>query len=131
MVTFNLKLTLKTVDNDLEVKLTHTANYGLTRFFVRLNAERRIFFGKLSKTNSETIQVLLSLRLYGDTDHGIGEVDSLKSHRSVFVTDCISSTDILETYTGTDITTADHLHGILAIRVHLEETRDPFLLTRT
>ena len=73
----------------------------------------------------------MSLRLYGNTDHGIGEVDSLKSHRSIFVTDCISSTDILETYTGTDITTADYLHWVLAIRVHLEETRDAFLLTRT
>ena len=44
LVTFYLKLTFQTVDNNIQVKLTHTGNNRLTSLFVSFHSERRVFF---------------------------------------------------------------------------------------
>ena len=43
----------------------------------------------------------------------------------------ITSTNILETYTSTDITCENSLNWVLTVRVHLEDTRDTLTFTRT
>ena len=131
LVTFNLKLTLQTVDDDVQVKLTHTWDYCLTALFVSLNSKGRIFFSQLSQTLWQLVEVLLSLRLYCDTNNGIGEVHWLEYDRSIFVAKCITSVNILETYTCTNITSWDYFNRVLVVRVHLEQTRYAFLLAWT
>ena len=44
--TLDFKFTLHAVDDDFEVKLTHTGNNGLAGFFVGFNNESRVFIGK-------------------------------------------------------------------------------------
>ena len=75
LVSFDLEFALQTVDNDLEVELTHTADDGLTGLFVGLHTEGGVFFGELSQTDTHLIHILLRLRLDSDTDNGLGEVD--------------------------------------------------------
>ena len=131
LVTFYLELTLQTVDNDIQVELTHTWDYCLTALFVSLNSKGRIFFSQLSQTLWQLVEVLLSLRLYCDTNNGIGEVHWLEYDRSIFVAKCITSVNILETYTCTNITSWDYFNRVLVVRVHLEQTRYAFLLAWT
>ena len=50
LVTFYLKLTLQTVDNDIQVQLTHTRNNGLTTLLVGTNSKCWVFFSQLSQT---------------------------------------------------------------------------------
>ena len=131
LVALYLELTTETVDNNIEVKLTHTRDNGLTGLFVCLNTEGGVFFSKFLQADTELVEVFLSLRFHCDTDNGVGEFHSFEYDRSIFSAECITCTDILEAYSGTDITTADFLHRILLIGVHLEQTRDTLLLTRT
>ncbi len=46
----------------------------------------------------------------------------------VFVAKGVAGADILETYTCTDIAATDFLHRVLLVGVHLEKTRNTFLL---
>ncbi|EJX07948.1 hypothetical protein EVA_03941 [gut metagenome] len=131
MVTLNLELTLQTVDNDIQVKLTHTRNHRLTALFVSLHSESGVFLSQLRQALRELIKILLSLGLNCNTDNGIREVHRLENNRSRFVAKRITSADILETNASTNITSADNLYRILVVRVHLEKTRYTFLLTRT
>ena len=131
LVTFNLELTTQTVDDDIQVKLTHTANNGLTCLLVCLYAESRILLGQLSQAHTQLIHVFLSLRLYCDTDNRFREFHRLQCDRMVFVAKRITCTDILETNTCSDITTTNHLHRVLLVRVHLEQTGDTLFLSGT
>ena len=130
LVTFNLEFATQTVDDDVEVKLTHTADYGLTGFFVSLYTECRVFFSKLLQAYAKTVEVLLSLRFNSDTDNWVWEVHCFEHDWSIFSTQSVTSADILETNAGTDVTAANHFHWVLLVRVHLEEARDAFLLAR-
>ena len=50
LVTFNLEFTFQTVDNDIQVKLTHTGDNCLTSLLVGTNGEGRVFFSQLGQT---------------------------------------------------------------------------------
>ena len=131
MVTFNLELTFQTVDDNIQVKLTHTRDNCLTSLFVSLNCKRRIFFSQLSQAIWQFIHILLSLRLNCDTNYRFREVHRLQYNRCSFVTQCITSMYILETYASTNITSTDNFYRILLVWVHLEQTGYAFFLTRT
>ena len=115
LVTLNLEFTFQTVDDNIQVKLTHTGNNCLTCLFVSLNCKRRVFFSQFSQTVRQFIHILLSLRLNCDTDYRFGEVHRFQYDRCGFVAQRITGMDILEAYTGTNITGANHLNRILFI----------------
>ena len=56
------------------------------------------FFMASDFTDAEFVEVFLSLGLYGDTDHGIGEFHSFEDDGVVLVAESIAGADILETY---------------------------------
>ena len=131
LVTLYLELTFQTVDDDLQVKLTHTGDDGLAGLLVGLNGERRILLGQLSKTYTQLIEVSLALRLYRDTDHRCRELDGLEYDRLVLVAERIARAYILKSYARAYITRENGLNRILVVRVHLEDTADTLFLTRT
>ena len=130
LVTFYLELTFQTVDNDIQVKLTHTRDNCLTTLFVCTYSKCRVFFSQFSQTVRQFIQVFLSLRLYSDTNNRFREFHRFQYNRSCFITQSITSTDIFETYTSTNITSTNYFYRILFVWVHLEQTRNTFFLTR-
>ena len=115
LVAFYLKLTFQTVDNNIQMQLTHTGNYRLASLLVSLHSECRIFFGQLCQTVRQLVQVFLRFRLYRNTDNRIREVHRLQYDRSILIAQSITRTDILETDTGTDITGTDNFNRILMI----------------
>ena len=131
LVTLYLELTFQTVDDDLQVELTHTRDNGLTRLLVGLNGERRVLFGQLSETNTQFVEVCLALRLNGDTDHRCRELDRLQYDRLVLVAQRIARAYILKSYARAYIACENSLNRILVVRVHLEDTGDTLFLTRT
>ena len=73
----DFEFAFETVDDDVEVKLSHTGDNGLAGFFVGLNLEGWVFFGELLQTHAEFVEVFLSEGFDCDTDYGIGEVHGL------------------------------------------------------
>ena len=131
LVTLYLELTFQTVDDDLQVQLTHTADDSLTCLLVGFNSERRILLCEFSKTYAEFVEVSLALRLYRDTDHRCRELDGLEYDRFVLVAERIARAYILKSYACAYITREDRLNRILVVGVHLEDTADTLFLTRT
>ena len=109
LVALYLELTTQTVDDDVEVELTHTRDNGLAGLLVGLHTECGVLLGELLKTNAELIEILLSLGLNRDTDNGIRELHGLKYDRSILRAESVAGADILETYACADIAAADFL----------------------
>ena len=107
LVTLYLELTLQTVDNNVEVKLTHTRDNGLTTLLISTNGECWILLSKLRKTVIKLSNVSLALWLNSDRDHSVREGNRLEDNWCILITESITSTNILETYTSTDITCID------------------------
>ena len=107
LVTLYLELTLQTVDNNIEVKLTHTRDNGLTTLLISTNGECWILLSKLRKTVIKLSNVSLALWLNCDRNHSVREGNRLEDDWCVLITESITSTNILETYTSTDITCID------------------------
>ena len=131
LVALYLELAFQTVDNDFQVQLTHTRDDGLSRLLVGLHGEGGVFLSQLSQTYAQFVEVSLTLRLYGDTDHRSGELDGLQYDRMLLVAEGITGTDILEAYACAYIAGSNKVHGVLVVGVHLEDTRDTLFLART
>ena len=80
-----------------------------------MNSEGRVFLSKLSKTDTELINVSLALRLNSDTNNRIRECHRLEYDRMCLIAKSITCTDILETNTSTDITGIDSVHRNLLV----------------
>ena len=131
LVAFNLELTLQTVDNDIQVKLTHTRDNGLSTLLICVNSESRIFLCQLGKTVVKFCNISLALWLNSDGDNCIGECDAFENNWMVLVTECVTRAYILETNTGTNITSFNAIHWLLLVGVHLEESANTLLFART
>ena len=84
-VRVDLELAQQAVDDDLEVQLAHPLDDGLAGLGVGLDAEGRILGRQLLQRRAEALLVLLGLRLDGDRDHRLGELDRLEDDRMVLV----------------------------------------------
>src|SRR5690606_5623536 len=129
LIDLNFELALQTIDDDLKVKLTHTAENGLTGLLVGMNAQRRVFFHELRDRHAELVDISLLLRLNSVTDNRIREHHRLEYHLALFVAQRVAGLDILEAYYSTDVTSLEALDLVLLVRVHLEDARDTLLLS--
>ena len=127
-VSFDVKFALQTIDNNLEVKLAHTGNNGLTGFLIGVEAESRVFLSHLGETERHLFLVGLSLRLNSDRDRWLWKLDRFEVDRMSRVTERSTGDDFLKTDNGGDIASAD-LGNILAlIGEHTDETTDALFL---
>lgn len=77
----NLELAKHTVDNDLQMKLTHTGDDCLARLLIGVGLEGRILLRKLLKGDAHLLLTGLCLRLDRNTDNGLRELHGLKDDR--------------------------------------------------
>jgi hypothetical protein len=82
-VGFDVELTTHTVDENIEVQLTHTRDDGLTSLFISLDAERRIFLSKLAQRDTHLFLVILGLRLNRNRNNRLREVHTNQNDRLV------------------------------------------------
>src|SRR5690606_6987025 len=64
LVDFYLELATHTVNDDFQVKLTHTAQDGLACIFICVYTQCRIFFYQFSYCHTHLISIGLRFRLY-------------------------------------------------------------------
>ena len=61
-VSLNLELTLHTVNDDVQVQLTHTTNFGLTGFFVQRNGEGAVSYTHLDVYKRQSMSSRFGLK---------------------------------------------------------------------
>ena len=128
-VSLNLELTLHTVNNDVQVELAHTTDFGLAGLFVQRHGEGGVLSRKLLDSGRHLLLVTLGLRLNSHEDHGGGEGHRLKHNRVCRIAQGITSSGVLQTNRSIDVACSDFLNRVLLVGLHLEELAEAFLLT--
>ncbi|MNN05411.1 hypothetical protein D3C81_1181690 [compost metagenome] len=125
-VSLNFEFTAHPVNDDIKVKLTHTSKDRLSRFFIRMSTKRWVFLRQFTESNAHFILVSFRLRFNGDFDNRIREVHRFKNNRCLLITQCITCPRIFQTNSCRDITGVNFGDLLTAVRVHLQDTSDPF-----
>src|SRR5690606_429449 len=127
-VGFHLELATHAVNDDIQVQFTHTGDDGLTSLFVGLDAEGRIFLSQLAQSNTHLLLVSLGLGLHCHGDNRLRELHALENQLVVDVAQGVTSGDVLQTDTGSDIASVHFLDLFARVRVHLYDTTHTLLL---
>src|SRR5690606_21521751 len=117
LVDLYLKLTFQAVDQDIQVKLTHTFDNCLTGFFVRYNYESRIFFSQFTQCSTQFVDASSRFRLNRQTDYRLCKSHRLQCDSSFPVSDSTSGHTNCKTNPCTDITGTDTLDWVLLVCV--------------
>mmetsp|Transcript_132112 Transcript_132112/g.381949 ORF Transcript_132112/g.381949 Transcript_132112/m.381949 type:complete len:468 (-) Transcript_132112:328-1731(-) len=125
----NVKFTLHTVDNDLKVQFSHSFDNSLASFLVSRESERRIFGGKTDQGLRHLLLISLCLRFNGNLDDRFREFHFLKNNGVFLVTESFSSSSILKTNKGNNITGDSGLDLSSVIGVHLKHTSNSLVLS--
>ncbi len=127
-VCFYLELTLHAVDENVEMKFTHASDDSLTRFFIRLNAERRIFSSQTVERDAHLFLVSLGLWFNRDFDNRIREFHAFKDNRLQRIAERIASCGFLEASQSNDVASIGFFDVFTAVRVHLQHAADALTL---
>ena len=128
-VSLNLELTLHTVNDDVQVKLAHTTDFGLTGLFIQRHGEGGVLSGELLNCGRHLLLVALGLRLNRHEDHGSGEGHRLKHDRVCRIAQSITGSRVLQTDRRINVTCGDFVNRVLLVGLHLEELTETFFLT--
>src|SRR5690606_7580755 len=129
LVDLNLKLALQPVDDNLQVKLTHTTKNGLTRLLVGMNPQRGVFFDQLRNRHTQLVDIRLLLGLNSVADNRVREYHRLEHYLALFIAQRIAGLDVFKAHHGADITGRKPIDLVLLVGVHLEHTRNTLLLS--
>ena len=130
LVALYLELALQTVNDDIEVKLTHTRDNSLAALLVSTYGKCWVLLSELGKTVVKLGNVGLALWFNSDRDNCIREGHRLEYDWVCLIAESVTSTDILESNTCADVTSINCLHRNFLVGVHLEEAADALLLSR-
>ena len=125
-VGFHAKLTPHAVDNNFQVQLAHTGNDGLARFFVRLDAEGRIFCSQTLQGNTHFFLVGFGFWLYGLGNHRLREHHALQDDRVGQVAQGFARGHVFQAHASSDVASANFVDFLTLIGVHLHDTADTF-----
>ncbi|EHP84112.1 hypothetical protein GeomeDRAFT_3259 [Geobacter metallireducens RCH3] len=128
-ISLYLELSHETVNNNFKMKLTHARDNSLTSFLISPNTERRVFTGKLLKTDAKLLLIGLGLRLNSNRNNRLRELDGLKNYRRVLRTEGITSRSVLKTYSGSYVTSKNFLYFFTLVCVHLQKSTDTLFFT--
>ena len=121
-VSLNLKFTKETVNDDIQMKLTHTSDNSLSCFLICMSTECRVLLSKLSKCLTKFALSSFSLRLDSELDNWLRELHGLKDYRMLLVTDCITCCSEFESDCCSDITGVNLIQLHTFVGVHLKDT---------
>ena len=111
------------------MKLTHTADNGLSGILIGLGGERRVLFRKLGQRHGELVYVSLCLGFHRHTDNRVGEHHRFKYDGFVFDAYRITGAQLFEPDCGADITCLHKVYRVLLVAVHLIQSRNSFFLS--
>ena len=130
-ICFHFEFTFETVNDDFQVKFTHTGNNGLSGFGVAGNGEGRVFFSKSNQSCGKFISVRCGCRFNRNRDNRFREGHGFQTDRMLFITECITCCNVLETNCCSDVTAEDFIAFFTGICMHLKQTTETFGLGGT
>ncbi|CDD47805.1 putative uncharacterized protein [Firmicutes bacterium CAG:534] len=123
-----LKLTKKSVYDDLQVKLTHTGDNGLACFLICMSTESRIFLCQLCKRLAHLALTSLGLGFDCQLDNGLREFHGLQNNRVLLVADGITCCGELKSNCCSNISGVYLIQLCSLICMHLKDTSNTLLL---
>lgn len=127
-VRLNVELATHTVDENVEVQLTHTGNDGLTSLFVGLDTERRVFLSQFAQRDTHLFLVCLGLRLDSYRDNRLREVHTLEDDRLLDRAEGVTRGDVLHADQRGDVACTALLDLVTLVGVHLHHPTHALLL---
>ena len=121
-VNFDTVRTLENVDLNVEVKLTHPLENGLTGFRIRLDVERGVLANHFCNGITQLFGGAFILRRNSYGNHRIGENHWLESRRILRVAESVTSLNVLETYKSHDVTRLGAVEVLTRVGVHFNDT---------
>src|SRR3954452_8306722 len=129
-VGLDVELAAHAVDEDLEVQLAHAGDLGLARLLVRLDLEGRVLLGQAAEGDGHLLLVGLRLRLDGDLEHRLGEVDLLELDGGSRGGQRVAGDDLLDHDARGDAAGIDARALLAVVRVHHEDAPDALRAAR-
>src|SRR5690606_24432360 len=127
-ISLDLELSKQSVDDNFEVKLTHTGNNRLSGLFIDTNREGRIFFSQPTEGIAELVAVCLGLGFDGDRDNRIREVHRLEDDRRFVSAERVACCRVLQTYDSDDVASYGFLNIGSFICLKSDQTANTFAL---
>ena len=125
-VSFYFEFTKQTVNDDFQMKFTHTCNDCLTSFLICVCTECRVFFSQFCQCFTKFTLTSFCLRLNSQLDNWFREFHGFQNNRMLFVTDCITCCCCFETNSCCNITRVNFVKFLSLIRMHLQDTSNTF-----
>ena len=126
---FDVEFALHAVDENFEVEFAHTGNNRLAGFFVRADAEGRVFLSKTVQSESHLFLVGLGLRFDSLGNNRLREFHAFEDDRSVDSAERVTRRNVRQAHGSGDVAGFHELDFLTFVGVHLEQTADTFLLT--
>src|SRR3954470_454928 len=120
----DVELAAHAVDQHLEVQLAHAGDLGLPGLLVGLDLERRVLLGQAAESDRHLLLVGLRLRLDGDLDDGLGELDHLELDRRVGGGQRVARDDLLDADARGDVAGVDARDLLAVVGVHHQDATD-------
>ena len=117
-------LALHAVDEDLEVQLAHAGDLGLAGLLVGLDLEGRVLLGQAAEGDGHLLLVGLRLRLDGDLDDRLGEVDVLELIGALGRAQRVAGRDLLDADGRGDVARVDLVDLLAIVGVHHQDAPD-------
>ena len=127
-ISLYLVLTKQTVNDDLQMQLTHTCDDGLTRLVIRVCTERRIFFSKFCQSFTHLTLTSLGLRLDRQFDNRLWEFHGFQNNRMLLITNSITGCSDLKPYCRSNITGIYFIQLCSLVGMHLQDTSHTLFL---
>ena len=127
-IDFDLEFALHAIDDDIEMKLSHTRKNRLSRLFVRMHPKSRIFLKELLERHTHLLLVGLGFRFDRDIDDRLRKGDCFEYDRFLRITQRISGSRHLHSDQGSDVSGTEFFDFLPMIGVHPNDTTDTFLL---
>ena len=127
-VCFYFEFAEKTVNDDFEVKLTHTSDDGLSGFFIGISSEGGVLFSKFCKGDSHFFLTSFGFRFDCKADNRFREFHLLEFDRMFRIAKGITGGGVFKAYCCCDIAAIAAIEVFSVVCMHLKNTAESFVL---
>ena len=125
-VSLYLEFSQQTVNDDIQMQLTHTCDDCLTSFLIGMSTESRIFLCQFCQSFTQFTLSGFCLRLDSQLDNRFREFHGLQDYRMLIITDGITGSTELESDRCCDISGVNFVQLLTFVSVHLQDTSYTF-----
>ena len=125
-VCLNFEFAQHSVYDDLKMKLAHARYDGLSRFFVGISFERRVFFGEFGKSDAHFFLARLCFRLDRYSYNRFREFHRFEDDGFIIYAERVARRGVFETDCGNYIARIRLFEVLSVVCVHKKNTSETF-----